>query len=179
MIRASEAAAENQMAAASHAASGSVSFVPNVSKRKCYHCGKPGYEAKNCPSRKNPNPKGQTIKLKCGFCGGPKRCQYKECKAYDVRCASSKKFGHLQKCYNDVTRAKARKNKDSKVVKAAYEEKEDRIQSLSAIRLSQTSNKKEEKKSRQHAKRDILKYNSKVEKDSKVKDNNVDSKSKV
>ena len=73
-IRASEAAAENQMAAASQAASGSVSSGSNVSKRKCYSCDKPGHEAKNCPSRKDPNPKGQIFQLKCGFCGGPKRC---------------------------------------------------------------------------------------------------------
>ena len=83
------------------------------SKVKCHNCDKIGHIAKNCKEEA----KSQASKSggKCRFCGGPKLCKAKECKAIDSKCDGCNKFGHLKKCCNANTRAKARESKDPKI----------------------------------------------------------------
>ena len=112
------------------------------SKVKCHNCDKIGHIAKNCKEEA----KSQASKSggKCGFCGGPKLCKAKECKAIDSKCAGCNKFGHFKKCCNANTRAKARDSKDPKI--SQIDQTEDDIQTLVLIRLAE---RKVEKKSRQ------------------------------
>ena len=101
VIRASEAAAQNQSAEAGQAVwqpgrpNASASFVTN-------------WATPQRTARRGTKIQSSKTSLKCGFCGGPKRCIVNECKAFEMKCAGCNKFGHFKKCCNAITRAKAR-----------------------------------------------------------------------
>ena len=65
-----------------------------------------------------------------------------------MKCNSCKKFGHFEKCCNDITRSKAR---DTKELKAKVDDDDDLVQNLGLVQLftDRREEKKEEKKTRQ------------------------------
>ena len=97
--------------------------------------------------------------------------------------AQCKKFGHVSKCCNDITRAKGRVTKMDKAKKV----EEDGIQEANTIFLCHINTKKEDKKARQRAKK-VMKddeVNINVMKDDEInikannKDNNIVIKPKI
>ena len=139
VIRASEAAALNQSAAAGQATS--------RINLKCFNCDKSGNMSKSSP----PPPK-------CRFCGGPKRCKATECKAFEMKCAGGKKFSHFQKYCNEISRLKARESQKNSIT-ASMTAMDGEPHSLCLMRLS--TSKKEEKKVRQRENRAKIKVDTK------------------
>ena len=64
-----------------------------LSSKKNFKCGKTGHLLKNCTSVSKPNRPNQ-----CGYCGGPKTCGAKFCKALNNKCNKCKLFGHYNQC---------------------------------------------------------------------------------
>ena len=116
---------------------------------KCYNCDKLGHKAASCPTKKAAEkPASQSLNFGCGFCGGKERCSYKNCRAYKLKCNQCNKFGHVAKCCNTTTRARARDNMADKIQWT----KEDAEEGVNTLRLNQVKEKKAEKKQRQKEK---------------------------
>merc|ERR1712082_491342 len=59
---------------------------------KCHKCGKLGHDQKNCKAGE------EKMSSKCGFCGGPRKCKMKKCRAYNSKCNTCNQWGHYSGC---------------------------------------------------------------------------------
>ena len=100
IIRAGDATHQQQSALSDQAVAG---VRPGM---KCFECGNAGHLLANRPTVPKPNPARSD---QCGFCGGPRKCRAKICKALNNRCSKCKLFRHFDQCYVEWTRSKCRK----------------------------------------------------------------------
>ena len=101
MIRSKESTMEQQSALAGQAGT-------YKQGKECHNCHKTGHFAASCPMKKTKKEVGKETSRGCGFCGATKMCKAKNCRAYNMKCNSCGKFGHLATCCTDWTQRQAR-----------------------------------------------------------------------